>query len=356
MLDTDFKPVAVVDAYESFIWTDRYQSCGDFEFYSGASPELIQIFALDRYIRIKGSDRVMIIDQVKIDSNPEDGAHITVTGHSLESILSRRIVQKTVALMGNFQTEIQRLLTENIISPDDSARTISNFIFQESTDTAITSLEIAAEYTGDDLYKIIQTQCKEKKIGFKVVLDSSNNFVFSLFAGTDRSQVQNQNNPVVFSPGNDNLASSSFVNTHANYKNVALVAGQGNSEDRQYELVGTETGLNRREVFINASDLAQTVQTESGEETYTDEEYTEMLINRGKEELAKTINGDGFEAEADTEIKYKYGVDFFIGDIVQLANEYGNNLAARIAEIVFSYDTEAIRSYPTFTTDGVTQP
>lgn len=349
ILDKSFDVIAIVDSYESFIWTDRFQQCGDFEFYSGVSDELLSVFALDSYIRINGSDRVMIIEQNKIESNAEDGAHMTVTGRSLEQILMRRIVQKTVSLIGNFQDKIHELINDNIISPEDSARTIPNFIFEESTDPAITSLTISAEYTGEELYSIIQSQCKEKRIGFKVTLNDQKQFVFSLFSGVDRSYDQDENDYVLFSPGNDNLASSSFVNTHANYKNVALVGGEGKSEDRVYELVGNATGLDRRETFVDAGDLAQTIQTEDGEETYTDEEYSEMLINRGKEELAKTIVGDGFEAEADTELRYKYGRDFNIGDIVQLANEYGNNLSARVSEIVFSYSPDGYKSYPTFT-------
>ena len=349
VLDRDLKPAAIVDSYESFIWTDRYQTCGDFEFYNGVSEDLLQIFALNNYVRIAGSDRAMIVEQIKISSDPENGAHMTVTGRSLEQLLMRRIIQKSEVLNGNLQDEIHRLLNENIISPEDTDRVIPNFIFEESTDEAITSLTVLAEYTGEELYTVIQNQCQEKKIGFKVVLNSNKQFVFSLYAGVDRSYNQDKNKYVLFAPTNDNLGASSFVNSVSNLKTVALVGGQGKSEDRKYVTVGSGTGLDRREVFIDAGDLAQTVQTGDTEISYTDAEYEEMLINRGNEELAKTVEGDGFEAEADTEIKYKYGEDFNIGDIVQLANEYGYFLAARVSEIVFSYDTDAIRSYPTFT-------
>lgn len=349
VIDPDFNPVAVVDSYESFIWTDRYQTCGDFEFYSGVSDRLLDIFKLNRYVRIPNSERTMIVEQNKIASDPEKGAHMTVTGRSLEQILMRRIVQKTEVLNGNLQNEVHRLLDENIINPVDSDRRIPNFIFEESTDPLITNLTVLAEYTGNELYEILVNQCKEKKIGFKVILNSQNQFVFSLYAGVDRSYSQNSNQYVLFSPSYNNLSSSSFVNSVMNLKTVALVGGEGKSEERKYETVGEGSGLNRREVFIDASDLAQTVQTGDTEISYTDAEYQQMLVNRGSEELAKTVEGDGFEAEADTDIKYKYGRDFYIGDIVQLADEYGNFLSARVSERIFSHDESGMRTYPTFT-------
>ena len=37
IMDKDFKSVAVIDDYESFIWTDRYTGYGDFELYAPVS-------------------------------------------------------------------------------------------------------------------------------------------------------------------------------------------------------------------------------------------------------------------------------------------------------------------------------
>ena len=45
---------------------------------------------------------------------------------------------------------------------------------------------------------------------------------------------------------------------------------------------------------------------------------------------------------------FKYKEDFFNGDIVQFANEYGNEVKVRILEIVMSIDKEGFLIYPTF--------
>lgn len=47
---------------------------------------------------------------------------------------------------------------------------------------------------------------------------------------------------------------------------------------------------------------------------------------------------------------FRYGEDFFNGDIVQIANEYGHETQARILEIVQSEDENGFSVYPTFKT------
>ena len=56
-----------------------------------------------------------------------------------------------------------------------------------------------------------------------------------------------------------------------------------------------------------------------------------------------------YEADIITRL-FKYGEDFFIGDIVQIANEYGNEGSAYISELVISNSEEGLSIYPTFKT------
>ena len=36
VLNTEFESVAIIDTFESLIWTDRYYEAGDFEIYTAA--------------------------------------------------------------------------------------------------------------------------------------------------------------------------------------------------------------------------------------------------------------------------------------------------------------------------------
>ena len=77
-----------------------------------------------------------------------------------------------------------------------------------------------------------------------------------------------------------------------------------------------------------------------GDDTLSDSEYMSHLTNRGKEELAENAITKSFEGEIETYHMFRYGKDFFKGDIVQLMNEYGIESRVRVTEMVWSQNTE----------------
>lgn len=344
--NTEFENIFVLDSYNSLIWTDRYNSYGDFEIYTNMNMSLLEYLKQDYYIRRDGSEYVMIIEKILIKSDVEEGDKLTVSGRSLESILDRRIIwgQKTVT--GNLQDAIETLLNENIISPSKPERKIDNFIFEESTDEIITSLTIDAQYIGDNLYDVIKKICEERSIGFKITLNDNNQFVFKLYSGVDRSYEQTDNPYVVFSPSFDNLLSTNYMESKSSYKNVSLVGGEGEGSARKFTAVGNSSGMDRRELFSDASSISS--EQEDGT-TLSDAEYTYLLRQKGKEDLAENAVVVSMDGEAETQIMFKYGEDFYNGDIVQVIDAYGHDVRARVYEIVTSEDESGFSVYPTFT-------
>lgn len=348
ILDTNLNNVAILDVYNSFIWTDRYYEYGDFEIYTAMDPTLLDFIKQDYYIETRESEHTMIIEDLTIKSDTEEGNYITIVGRSLESILDRRIVWGQKTITGNFQNAIKTLLNESIISPSKTERKISNFIFEETDDPYITSLTVEAQYTGDNIYDVIQKLCEQFNVGFKVILNTNKQFVFSLYYGSDRSYEQTDNPYVIFSPNFENIINSNYIETKSSLKNVTLVGGEvDENENRKYVTVGNVSGLDRREIFTDARDL----QSEVDGETLTATEYNNQLKQRGKETLAENIEEIAFEGESDTSIMFKFGEDFFMGDIVQVENEYGHESRARVVEMVISEDEEGYSVYPTFKTE-----
>lgn len=357
VLDESFEPFAIIDTYNSLIWTDRYNECGDFELFTAMSMDLLNVIKQDYYIRRPDSDHVMIIEKIEIDTDVEDGNTITITGRSLESLLDRRIVWNETSLSGSFQDGIEKLLNENVISPSNESRKIPNFKMEKSEDQAITNLTIEAQYKGDNLYDILQTLCTERNIGFKVVLSDTNELVFSLYSGTDRSYDQTDNPYVIFSPNYDNLISSNYIESKSSFKNVTLVSAE-DSDNRPEEegaeaplvetAVGNVSGLARRETFTNYGSISRTVTEDDQEKTLSDSEITAMLRQKGKETLAENASILSFEGEAETSTMFKYGEDFTIGDIVQVEDHYGHESRARVIELVLSDATDGFSVYPTF--------
>lgn len=347
VLDTTFQSVGVIDVFNSFLWTDRFYKYGDFEIYTEANAEILELLKEDYYLEYSNSEHVMIIEDFEVSSDTEEGTKFIYKGRSLESILDRRIIWTQTTLTGNLQNGIKKLLNENIISPSNADRKIPNFIFQESTDPAITELTLEAQYTGDNLYDTISAICNDKKIGFKVLLNDQNQFVFSLYAGKDRSYKQDTNPYVVFSPDFDNMINSNYIRSKKTYKNVTLVAGEGEGSSRKTVSVGSGSGLERRELYTDARDLSTTT-SDGG--TISTSEYNNQLTQRGNEKLADCPISESFEGESDTTRMFVFKEDFDIGDVVQNRNEYGQEGRSIVSEMIFSQDEEGFLSYPTFET------
>lgn len=362
IMDENFAGVSTLDIFESLIWTDRYYACGDFEIYMPCSEKMLSTLKQDMYLYLRESEHVMIIEDIQIDTDVEDGAHLTVTGRSLESILDRRVIWNLTTLSGGLQAGIKQLLNENAISPSDPARQIQNLVFEDSTDPKITNLSLNAQYYGENLYDVICEVCESNEIGFKITLNDSNQMVFSLYAGTDRSYEQTENPYVIFSPGFDNLLNSNYISSKKTLKTVTMITGEGEGSDKKKAVAecsnGAGSGLNRREMHTDASGISQT----DGENTISDEAYTALLQRQGIDELAQNTRTESFEGEVSSGRTYTYGTDYFMGDIVQNVNEFNIEATSRVTEYIMSQDESGIERYPTFTSrpyvglpDGYTQ-
>jgi hypothetical protein len=345
VMDSNFEPVSILDVYKSLIWTDRYSSYGDFEIYTPVTNELLSCLREDYYLWIKDSEHVMIVEDIEVKSDVEEGNYLISTGRSLESILDRRIVWDQTILTGSLQNGIQTLLNDAIISPTIVDRTINNFIFETSVDSRITSLNVDAQIPrGSNLYNVIQTLCLEKNIGFKITLSDTNQFIFKLYAGIDRSYEQFENPYIVFSSKYDNLINADYTQSKKGLKNVTLVAGEGEEMTRKSTVVGSGASLSRRELYTDASNISQN----DGETVLTDEEYLGQLIQRGTEDLSKCITTTSFDSQIDSISNlFKYNQDYFMGDVVQIDSDYGIESRARVTEIIFSQDDDGLKIYPT---------
>lgn len=349
LLDSTLEKVGVIDVFHSLLWVDRYDSFGDFEIVESPTSNILYKFAQSTYMTLKESDHAMIIESINIRTDLVDGNKLIIKGRSLESILDRRIVWGAVELTGDFQDNIQALLNDNAIDPVDTDRTISLLEFSASTDPAITNLTIDSQFVGNTLYEVITNVCMAAGVGFKITLTSLGKFQFKLYAGADRSYNQSTNPYVVFSPKYDNLINADYLLTNQHLKTIALVGGENGVGNVRIMVPiaspgGAGTELSRREMFVDA----QGVTRNTPDVPLTEAEYIDLLEQKGLEDLAKNIIIQSFDGEAQIDGTYTYGEDFFMGDILQIANEYGHQATSRVIEMIFSQDPASISKIPKF--------
>lgn len=372
ILDENYDTVAILDTFQSFIWVDRYRSYGDFEVYLPAGHPLREYFKMGYYLMLNGSDRMMIIETIEIDTDVEDGDKLTVTGRSLESILDRRIIWGRKTLSGNLQLGIKELLDENAINPENTNRKIPRLTFRASTDSRITILAVDVQLEGENLYEVICTLCEDNGIGFRVLPDFDNmGLIFELYVGENHTYSQDNLPWIVFSPKYENLMSTNYIESNVDYRNVALVSGADDkaiSNDQIDQIFDGEmvddtgktwaisgnkevSGLKRRELYVNATGTYREYHDPDTDEVIqiTDEEYEQQLISKGDEALSGKKETASFYGEAVQTAQFQFGEDFFLGDLVQIDNGYGKELEVTITEVTFSCDESGEIVTPTFT-------
>lgn len=377
LLDKDFNMEYVIDVFESLIWTVRYKEAGDFELYTPISEDVISKFAVGKYLlndsfwdKTLDKAHLMIIESLELDET-----HLKITGRDLKSILSRRIVwgRKIVEKNTNVHDIIKNLVTEAFISPIEpqdvtnpythevtdrsaqrSARILSSFVF-DNVDGTWESTDEDINYDNQNLLEAIEDLCSKFKIGYEVLFKfSDKRFHMQLIKPVDRSWNQTKVPPVVFSAEFGNLASSKYLESVENYKNVAFVRGMQETDDEidkftQTAIFGDASGLDRREVYIDASDLAKTDDTGTIKADY--DTYQNMIEEKGRSEMSKRAYSHikSYEGEADNAAdQYEFMKDYKIGDMVEIVTSYGMGNIVRISEMVLSLSTSGHTLVPTF--------
>ena len=365
ILKPDLRTHAIIDDYESILWIERYAEYGEFELYTPLTKTMICALKLTYYIHLSDSDQVMVIEKIDIQTDAESGYHLVVTGRSLESILARRLIWNQTTVSGNFQNAVKKLLNENVISPSIAARAISNLEFETTSSSDITSLQIeSTQFTGTNLYEAIKTLCDQVQAGFLLWLDGTT-FKFKLYMGKDRTYNQTGRIPVIFSSKMDNLVSSEYTESYQEMKNVALVVGEKEVEHQSMGEGGettTETervpvttvagasnssGLNRREIYVEANDVSN--KSDDGETTISDAQHLQLLKQKGEEILAENGAEVTFEGQVVADSTFRYGKQYFMGDLVQIVTDFGVAATARITELMRSQTKDTFEVYPTFT-------
>lgn len=334
----------VIDSFQSVIWNMQFFGKNDFQLVVAGTPENITRLPVGALL-VRDTDmsngtykNVMRIESRQLDFDIEKGWLLTVSGKGLKNIVGQRVVWAQTNLTGSVETGIRQVITENIINPSDSNRAIPNFILdtvQGFTDT------FDIQLLGENIAEWLESTCTLYGIGWDVYI-SGGKYVFTMKKGTDRTFDQSANTPVVFSPEYDNLVSSTYTYDLGTFKNAALVGGEGEGTSQRITSVGTATGLDRYETYIDANTVS------SNGDIITLETYISMLQDYGAEQLAETAFNEKFEGSVIPNGMYNLNEDYFLGDLVQILNENGISAETRIIEIIYSEDENGWSLIPTF--------
>lgn len=379
ILNDQFEQVGLIDDYTSLIWSKRYVEIGDCEVYIAANYRTFSLLRKGYYILRDDDDMICRIENIEIDTDAEQGDFLIVSGYDCRKILNQRLIWQQTVFKGTAENFCRKIITDNVINPTLARRKISRFQLGEPKNLPDT-IEIQSTYDG--VFDKIKELCITYGYGSKVSFDDEH-FVFDLYKGVDRSVNQTENEVVMFSPEFENIVTTKYKEDATNFKNAALVAGQGEGSARVTTEIDVGTGLDRYELYVDARDLSSEIPYDELVTAYPNgstvveddivyyvvnnvkiaildhvdnpsngsligEAYETLLLQRGVEKLAEATDVISFEGEVEPNYSYVYGQDYFLGDIVTVENNYGIQANARIVEVIESDDENGYSIIPTF--------
>lgn len=183
-------------------------------------------------------------------------------------------------------------------------------------------------------------------LGYRVTVGPDMAETFEVYKGSDRSVPGSPDYIGFFGKAAGNLDSIQIKDDKSGVKNVAIVCGQGEGAARRMVEVDLSGGGERRELYVDARDLAPaTTGPDGAETTLTDAEYDALLYARGLAKLAETAGGLTVKSELKQSMLL-FGKDYDLGDILPLRVEkHGVNVNVRVIKINLIYEkTKSIKA------------
>lgn len=350
VLTPELTLAGIIEDFISIIWRPAYSDIGDFEIYLSATPKAVELLQKNYYVvrsqdvsevdGVKTYKKVMIIKNIELTTDVEDGDFLTVSGRELKYLLHQRVVWGQSIISDTVEYAIRRLIGSNAASAVEPTRVIPNMQFADAKGyTETIELQIANKQLDEAVIEL----CEGYNYGWDIYI-TDNKLTVDIYKGVDRSYNQTERPYVVFSEGFDNLHDSSYELKSEDYANMALVGGEGEEYERIYAYVNNDvSGLERYEIFVDAKSISQNLNSDN---PISQSNYVVMLEEHGKEELAKKTITEGFSGEIISDLTYVYGVDFFLGDIVTVSNKYNMTKSVRVISAIESEDEDGIKLIP----------
>jgi len=349
IISNNFEILGEVDQYLSLFFTRSWHGIGDLELtinrYTKHAHQLLRGNLL--YL---GPDKVFIIKhrEIELNENGKASEDWKIKAKHLKSITGQRITIPPTGAYDSITSEaesvMQHYVTNNVISPSESERAIQEVLLASNQNRG-QSLEWKSRYK--NLAEELSDISLQSGLGWGIELDTANQkWVFDVQEGKDLTTSQSTNPPVIFSPQFDSLKELSFTDSEINYKNAAYVAGQGEGSDRRIVEVGSDSGINRHEMFVDARDVSE---TDDNGDPIPEQEIIDTLTTRGQRELNKMIQEQYLEGQVLTHSPFEYEKDYDLGDMVTIRNkEWGVTMDARITVIKEIHEQGGLQIEATF--------
>lgn len=273
VLDKELNLVGVLPGYEAIIWRDILDAPGKFEAEFLFTDRANRILQRKNILYKKDEMQAGVINYKNIKLDKQGRTKIRIKGNMASVYMNRRIVWEKMVLSGTSEEVMRELVEKQVVDPADPKRRMQRIRLGK-----LCGMDdyIEKQVTHSNLQETLTDIAAATGLGYRLRLDLQEKvFYFEVIKGTDRTLRTIQ--PCIFNREFHNVYTQEYHEDDSNFKNVCLVCGAGEDENRVTETVGEASGIDRYEMSYSAAFLKDEGQTE--------EIYREQLRQKGNEKL-----------------------------------------------------------------------
>lgn len=329
--DREMRLQGIIENHTSLVWSRNLYTAGKFEIHAPATADNLELLRPGNIIT-KGDKKEAAVIRGLENEESTILNEITRTGYFMPIYFNDRLTGPTINFNGTAEAALYKLAHTPEIVPRMAYGALQGYTerveFQATYKNALSHMEKIARASG---------------LGFRVVPDFKEKILtYEVYKGKNRTAGQRENPRVIFSETYNNLNRTKYTYNDELYKTKVIVGGDGEGKNRAYVTVGGGSGLDLREVFLDAKDINR--------EEMTQEQYLAALRARGEEYLKTSCQiAECFESEAEAEVNFIYKQDYDLGDIVTVKKKSWNiTTDLRITELKEVYEFGGMYVVPTF--------
>ncbi|MGE7839616.1 siphovirus ReqiPepy6 Gp37-like family protein [Lysinibacillus sp. NPDC093712] len=279
--------------------------------------------------------------EIELDEDGKATENWLIKAQSLKSFATQRLIYPATdktheSVTGNVETVIRHFVNTQMINPVDSKRKFPNLVLASNQNRGVT---VSEQSRYDNLAEKLTELSQLHNLGWNIVLNiTAKQFVFTISQGRDLTASQQNTPSAIFSTEFETLESLSYLESDLEYKNFAVVAGQGEGLDRRIVTIGDSQGRDRFEMFVDARDVSEETEGETPQPRPVVEIVAD-LTKRGNEKLLEHIQEVFMEGQALTSSRLMYERDYDLGDTITLQDRgWGVMIDTRITAIKEIYE------------------
>lgn len=365
-LTRGFQKQDIIDGFSSIIWTERYYGDSQVEMVVPATSDMIKKLPEGTFLGIAESNEVMILETANIEEDK-----LKVLGISLLPWLNNRFIRASAAHEdrywylsgappGQILWDIVYYMcvegspyldgTIDIGIPNPERFVIPGLDLKDF-DNSGEFISVGIPY--GPVYNFLKELATTYQIGMQITLEWATETAYFLgfrsYKGLDHTSSQSTNPIVRFSPQMDSLTNIKELRSIAALKTLAYAFAPGNPDGLATtpgvdSLSGSQyTGFDLRALLIFAEDITTDMVGGSSEN------LVNILNSRARAGLAANRFVKAVDGEIVPTNQFKYGVDYNLGDIIEVQGNSEIVQMSRVTEYIRSQDAAGEKAYPTVT-------